>query len=76
MQNQKQIPNSQEELAREIAGSMGEKHRVELYQRKFRNYDESVIRRAFGEATKVPADRIKKSKSALFLYLLNKYAEK
>jgi len=67
---------SKDELAKEIANAFKEKHRLTLYQYIFQGYDESVIRKAYEEAKKVPEDRIKKSRSALFFYLLYKYAEK
>jgi len=76
MQTQKEKPTSKDGLATEIAKTFQEEHRVELYRYVFQKHDESIIRRAFEEASKVPVSKIKKSKSALFFFLLNKYAEK
>jgi len=76
MQTQKEKPASKDELAMEIAKSFQEEHRTELYRYIFQKHDESTIMKAFDEANKVPVSKIKKSKSALFFFLLNKYAEK
>ena len=76
MQTQKEKPTSKDDLATEIAKTFQEEHRIELYRYVFQKHDESTIRKAFEEASKVPVSKIKKSKSALFFFLLNKYAEK
>jgi len=76
MQTQKEKPTSKDELAMEIAKSFQEEHRTELFQYIFQKHDESTIMKAFDEVNKVPVSKIKKSKSALFFFLLNKYAEK
>ena len=76
MQTQKETPTSRDDLAAEIAKTFQEAHRTELYRYVFQKHDESTIRKAFEETTKVPVSRIRKSKSALFFFLLNKYAEK
>jgi len=76
MQTQKEKLKSKDDLATEIAKTFQEEHRIELYRYVFQKHDESTIRKAFEETTKVPDSKIKKSKSALFFFLLNKYAEK
>jgi len=75
MQIQKEKPTLKNDLAMEIAKTFQEAHRTELYQYIFQKHDESTIRKAFEETKKVPVSKIKKSKSALFFFLLNKYAE-
>jgi hypothetical protein len=67
---------SKDDLAKEIAKTFKEEKRFSLYQYIFQGYSEAAIRRAYEEAQKVPDDKIKKSRSALFFYLLYKYAEK
>lgn len=76
MTNTNNQSKTKDELATEIAKTFQEEHRVELYRYIFQKHDESIIRKAFEETTKVPVSKIKKSKSALFFFLLNKYAEK
>jgi hypothetical protein len=67
---------SKEDLANEIAKDFKEEERIELFQQVFQRHDESTIQRAYEDVKKVPISKIKKSQSALFFYLLNKYAEK
>ncbi|MCK5125204.1 MAG: hypothetical protein KAR42_03015 [candidate division Zixibacteria bacterium] len=76
MTNTNEQSKIKDELANKIAKSLQEEHRTELYRHMFQKQDESIIRRAFDEVSKVPVSKIKKSKSALFFFLLNKYAEK
>jgi hypothetical protein len=76
MQNQKEKPSSKDDLAMEIAKNFQEEGRVDLYRRIFQKHEIPTIRKAFEKVSKVPADKIKKSKSALFCFLLNKNAGK
>lgn len=76
MTNTQHKSKTKDDLAMEIAKTFKEEHRTDLYRFIFQKHDESTIRRAFEETIKVPDSKIKKSKSALFFYLLNKYAEK
>ena len=76
MTNTQHNSTTKDDLAMEIAKTFKEEHRTDLYRYIFQKHDESTIRRAFEETIKVPDSKIKKSKSALFFYLLNKYAEK
>lgn len=76
MTNTQHKSKTKDDLAMEIAKTFKEEHRTDLYRYIFQKHDESTIRRAFEETMKVPDSKIKKSKSALFFYLLNKYAEK
>ncbi|MEW6410920.1 MAG: hypothetical protein AB1483_00445 [Candidatus Zixiibacteriota bacterium] len=64
------------DLAEEIAKTFQEQHRVELYRYIVEKHDEGIVRKAFEEVIKMPPEKIKKSRSALFFFLLNKYAEK
>jgi len=73
MPTKKEIPT--DDLATEIARTFQEEHRTELYRYIFQKHDDAVIRKAFEEVKKVPVAKIKKTQSALFFYLLNKYAE-
>ncbi len=69
MSKQKQ---KMEELAKEIAITFKDEKNINLYQRVCHEYDESIVHRAFQDTKKVPSDRIKKSRPALFLFLLKK----
>lgn len=76
MTNTQHKSKTKEDLAKEVAKYFKEEERVELFQQVFQRHDESVIHRAYEEVKNVPIHKIKKSQSALFFYLLNKYAEK
>lgn len=76
MQNQKERPTSKDDLAVEIAKTFEEVDRTDLYKHVFQRHKVSDIVKAFDQATKVPAKEIRKSRSALFFFLLNKYEEK
>jgi hypothetical protein len=62
-----------DKLALEIAKELGEEKRLPLYRMVCENRSEEIIRKAFNQALKTPAEKIKKSRSALFFYLVNKY---
>ncbi|MDD5715990.1 MAG: hypothetical protein PHF98_04870 [Patescibacteria group bacterium] len=76
MQIKHATPVSKDDLAVEISKAFQEEHRTDLYRYIVQKHEEATIIRAFDEVTKLPASKIKKSKSALFFYLLNKYGEK
>lgn len=65
--------NKHEELAHKIAKSLKEEKDIKLYLYIVKHYKESAIRRAFQETMLVPDEKIKKTRSALFFYLLKKY---
>jgi hypothetical protein len=62
-------------LALEIARGLGEEERLPIYRMVCENRSEEVVRRAFEQAKKTPQEKIKKSRSALFFYLVNKYGD-
>jgi len=65
---------SKRTLAEIICNEFKEPQKIELYENLFKQYDEKVIRNAFEDVKKVPLEKIKKSQSALFIYLIKKYA--
>jgi hypothetical protein len=62
------------QLAEEIAHGLSEPDAVSSFRTLFRRYSEEAIRRAYEEVLAIPSDRIRKSRGALFIYLLKKYA--
>lgn len=60
----------------ELASRLDEPHRLDYYQRLVARYPESLLRRALVECVSVPHDEIRKSRAALFHYLLKIYASK
>lgn len=63
-------------IAGELASRLDEPHRLDYYQRLVARYPESQLRRALTDCANVPHDKIKKSRAALFHYLLKIYASK
>jgi tartrate dehydratase beta subunit/fumarate hydratase class I family protein len=57
-----------------IAAEFGDGERVQQYRNLCKKHGLTVVLRAFGEARSVPARQIKKSRLALFHYLVNQYA--
>jgi hypothetical protein len=64
----------QEYLAELIAEAFGESGKRELYLHHCRKYPLETIQKAFAEARSIPDDQIKKSRAAVFFYLVNYYA--
>lgn len=60
-------------LALEIAVSFGDLARLSLYRQVCARHDHSVVYRAFREAMLVPAEQVKKSRRAIFLFILHAY---
>lgn len=69
------IPKSAADaLALQIAQSFGDERRLPLYRKVCGAYDRSLVYRAYREALEIPAERVKKSRRAIFLYILHDYA--
>ncbi len=62
-------------LAREICQSFDDQENLALYQSYIRKYPREIIEKAFKEALKLPSKKIKKTRGALFTYLVKYYAE-
>ena len=58
-----------------IATVLGESKAVDDFKEVCRKHDHDEIRRVLVEVDKVPQNKIKKSKRALFFYLLNTNAK-
>ncbi len=76
MKDQEDKQSSKDDLAMAIAKAFQEESRIDLYRHVFQKHDVPTIRKTFEKVNKVPVGKIKKSKSALFFFLLNKNAEK
>jgi len=68
--------NKKEQFAWDIAQTSDDKENLGLYISYCRRYPERIIWRAFGETKEFSADKIKKSRGALFTYLVKKYSNK
>ena len=63
-------------LAGELASRLDEPHRLDYYQRLVARYPKALLQRALADCVAVPRDQIRKSRAALFHYLLKIYASK
>ncbi len=71
---QSPIPKTeQEELALEIARALGEEQFLPIYRSFVHRYPEEVVRHAFRETMEFPQEKIRKTRGAVFNYLLKKY---
>ena len=61
-------------FAEEIARRLGDENSIALFQAVVRRYPEEIIRRAYEETLAYPAEKIRKSRGAIFIYLVKKYA--
>lgn len=62
-----------EALAQEIAQAFGDANRIDTYRRICQAHDRQTVYRAYRETADVPISKIKKSRNALFTYLIRKY---
>ncbi|MEM2991373.1 MAG: helix-turn-helix domain-containing protein [Halobacteria archaeon] len=69
-------PKSREELlALDLADALSDRKNLPLYLSYARRYPEPLLRRILSEVKEVPFEKIKRSRAALFSYLLKKYAK-
>jgi len=70
------IPRTKEDLlALDLAEELNDRKNLSLYLHCAKKYPESFLRKVLSEVKEIPAERIKKSKAALFTYLVKKYAQ-
>ena len=67
-------PKKREHLAFMIADAFNDLGQIKLYVTYCKKHPLTVIHRAFAEAKSYPEARIKKSRAAIFFYLLKTYA--
>jgi len=66
----------QEELALEIARGLGEEEFLPIYRSFASRFSEELLRTVYEETLRIPAEKIRKSRGAIFNYLLKKHARK
>jgi biotin operon repressor len=62
-------------LAFDLASALNDRKSLPVYLSYARRYPESLLRRILGEVKEIPDRDIKKSRAALFSYLIKKYAQ-
>lgn len=63
----------EELLARDLAEGLNDKASLGFYLSVCRKYPGSFLRKIYSQVKEIPANKIKKSKGALFNYLVQKY---
>jgi len=66
-------PDQIKQLAKKISNDFKEPEKLDLYENLLMHYSVETIQQAYDDVKKVPVEKIKKSQSALFIYLLRKY---
>lgn len=66
--------NSQDLLALDICQALDDSDNLPLYISYIRKYPPKIIQQAFNAARKLPENKIKKTRGALFTYLVKHYA--
>lgn len=66
----------EEILARDLAEGLNDKANLKFYLSVCRKYPESFLREIYGQVKEIPESKIKKSRGALFNYLIQKYDKK
>lgn len=70
------IPHTpQELLAVDLARGLDDSENLAFYLHCTKHYPEPILRSLFSKVKNVPAEKIKKSRGALFNYLIQKYAK-
>jgi hypothetical protein len=64
----------QEHLAQMIANAFQDRDQLPMYVRYCTKYPPAVIERAFADARSVPEAQIRKSRAAIFFFLVKTYA--
>ena len=71
------FPSTREELlASDITKALNDSANMALYLSYARKYPESYLRQILSEVKQTPAHKIKKSRGALFMYLVHLHANK
>jgi hypothetical protein len=64
-----------EVLARELAIGLGDTKNLKYYQSVVKKYPEQLLLNIFDKVKNIPENKIRKSKGALFNYLLQKHGK-
>jgi len=65
----------QQQLAIEIAETLKDHDSLTLYQQFTERYSEEFLRRILDRVLSIPKDRIRKSRGALFTFLVNQHEQ-
>ena len=68
------VSNKRDDLVSQIVETFNAREDFKRFQNICKKYPLTLVLRAYAEAKSIPQSRIRKSRSALFFYLLKKYA--
>ena len=68
--------NKQELLALDLAKALNDLQALPLYLSYSKKYPDHLLRKVVGEVLEIPQQKIKKTRGALFNYLIQKYAKR
>ena len=63
-------------LAQELASRLNDEAHLSLYRKFVQKLPVDVLKRILSEVTAVPTEKIRKSRGALFTYLVQRYVHK
>ncbi len=66
--------NNQELLAHTISETFNDQEHLSLYLNCCKKYPLNILYRAYAEAKAVPPERVRKSRAAIFFYLIKRYS--
>lgn len=61
-------------LANEIAETLGDRDSIALHLQYVRKYKEAFLRKTLAKAMSIPEHKIRKTRAALFVFLINQGA--
>lgn len=62
-----------EELANELADTLGDQESLPFYRDMVKKYSETFLRSKLKKVMSIPTDQIRKTRGALFTYLINQH---
>lgn len=74
--NESSSLTKEELLARDLAEGLNDKENLNFYLWASRKYPEGLLRKTYSQVKQVPEKKIRKSKGALFNYLIQKYEKR
>ena len=65
----------QQKFALELAETLNDHNSLTLYQQLTEKYDEEFLRRILEKVLSIPKEKIRKSRGALFTFLVNQHEQ-
>lgn len=65
--------SKEEQLAQELADTLSDQESLPFYRDMVKKYSETFLRAKLKKVMSVPSDQIRKTRGALFTYLINQH---